>query len=129
MGRVRIFIVLALAVTAGGVFAVGTYNYVQKVSQPTQADPAMPTQPVVVAVNDLDVGAEIRAEDVKVIKLAEGLRSGAGDERPEGSHRARCHHAAHPERAAAAEQARRRRKPAPACRPRFRRACAPCRCA
>jgi pilus assembly protein CpaB len=67
MGRVRIFIVLALAVTAGGVFAFGTYNYVQKVSQPT-AGPAMPTQPVVVAVNDLDVGAEIRAEDVKVIK-------------------------------------------------------------
>ncbi len=68
MGRVRIFIVLALAVTAGGVFAVGTYNYVQKVSQPTAGGPAMPTQPVVVAVNDLDVGAEIRAEDVKVIK-------------------------------------------------------------
>ena len=68
MGRVRIFIVLALAVTAGAVFAFGTYNYVQKVSQPAQGGPAMPTQPVVVAVNDLDVGAEIKPEDVKVIR-------------------------------------------------------------
>ncbi|HEX7136326.1 MAG TPA: Flp pilus assembly protein CpaB [Vicinamibacterales bacterium] len=68
MGRVRIFIVLALAVTAGAVFAFGTYNYVQNVSRPTAGGPAMPTQPVVVAVNDLDVGAEIKAEDVKVIR-------------------------------------------------------------
>jgi pilus assembly protein CpaB len=68
MGRVRIFIVLALAVTAGGVFAFGTYNYVQNVSRTPVNGPAMPTQPVVVAVNDLDVGAEIKAEDVKVIR-------------------------------------------------------------
>ncbi len=68
MGRVRVFIVLALAVTAGGVFAFGTYNYVQKVSQPSVSGPAMPTQPVVVATNDLDVGAEIKPEDVKVIR-------------------------------------------------------------
>ena len=68
MGRVRVFIVLALAVTAGGVFAFGTYNYVQKVSQPSVSGPTMPTQPVVVATNDLDVGAEIKPEDVKVIR-------------------------------------------------------------
>jgi pilus assembly protein CpaB len=68
MGRVRVFIVLALAVTAGGVFAFGTYNYVQKVSTPGPVGPGMATQPVVVAVNDLDVGAEIKAEDIKVIK-------------------------------------------------------------
>ena len=66
MGRVRVFIVLALAVTAGGVFAFGTYNYVQGL--PKQGSgPALPTQPVVVAVNDLDVGAEISADDVKVV--------------------------------------------------------------
>jgi Flp pilus assembly protein CpaB len=68
MGRVRIFIVLALAVTAGAVFAFGTYNYVQKVSTPGPVGPGMATQPVVVAVNDLDVGAEIKPEDVKVIR-------------------------------------------------------------
>ncbi len=64
MGRVRVFIVLALAVTAGGVFAVGTYNYVQNL--PKGVAP-MPTSPVVVANSDLDVGAEIAAEDVKVV--------------------------------------------------------------
>ena len=30
MGHMRLFLVLALAVTAGGVLAVGTYNDVQK---------------------------------------------------------------------------------------------------
>jgi pilus assembly protein CpaB len=68
MGRVRIFIVLALAVTAGAVFAFGTYNYVQNATRPSTNGPAMPTQNVVVAVNDLDVGAEIKPEDVKVIR-------------------------------------------------------------
>jgi pilus assembly protein CpaB len=65
MGRVRVFIVLALAVTAGGVFAVGTYNYVQNL--PKGVATTMPTSPVVVAASDLDVGAEIAAEDVKVV--------------------------------------------------------------
>jgi pilus assembly protein CpaB len=64
MGRVRVFIVLALAVMAGGVFAFGTYNYVQKLPKGVAA---MPTRPVVIAANDLDVGAEIAAGDVKVI--------------------------------------------------------------
>lgn len=64
MGRVRVFIVLALAVTAGGVFAFGTYNYVQNLPKGVAA---MPTSPVVVAASDLDVGAEIAAEDVRVV--------------------------------------------------------------
>jgi pilus assembly protein CpaB len=64
MGRVRVFIVLALAVTAGGVFAFGTYNYVQNLPKGVAT---MPTSPVVVAASDLDVGAEIAAEDVKVV--------------------------------------------------------------
>lgn len=66
MGRVRVFIVLALAVTAGGVFAYGTYNYVQRLPK-GGVSATMPTQPVVVAASDLDVGAEIAAGDVKVI--------------------------------------------------------------
>lgn len=64
MGRVRVFLVLALAVTAGGVFAYGTYNYVQNLPKGTTS---MPTRPVVVAATDLDVGAEITADDVRVI--------------------------------------------------------------
>jgi pilus assembly protein CpaB len=64
MGRVRLFLVLALAVTAGGVFAYGTYNYVQKIPKATTS---MPTRPVVVAASDLDVGAELTRDDVRVI--------------------------------------------------------------
>ena len=65
MGRVRVFIVLVLALGAGGVFAVGTYNYVQKLPKGT---PGMPTRPVVVAATDLDVGAEITREDLRVVE-------------------------------------------------------------
>ena len=68
MGRVRVFFVLALAVTAGSVFAYGTYRYVRNLPQGGPATTInMPTQPVVVAATDLDIGAEIGADDVKVI--------------------------------------------------------------
>jgi pilus assembly protein CpaB len=70
MGRVRVFIVLALAVTAGGVFAYGTYNYVQNLPKGTTT--TMPTQPVVVAGSDLDVGADLTAEDLKVVAWPKG---------------------------------------------------------
>ena len=66
MGRVRVFMILALAMTAGGVFAFGTYNYVQKL--PKGGGAAAPTRSVVVAATDLDIGAEIRREDVRVIE-------------------------------------------------------------
>src|SRR5258706_6471203 len=64
MTRVRVFIVFVLAITAGGVFAFGTYNYVQKMPVKTVA---MPTRPVIVASSDLDIGAEISKDDVRVI--------------------------------------------------------------
>jgi pilus assembly protein CpaB len=64
MGRVRLFLVLALAVTAGGVFAFGTYNYVNNLPKQTTS---MPTRQVVVAAADLDVGAEITRDDIRVI--------------------------------------------------------------
>lgn len=64
MGRIRVFLVLALALTAGGVFAYGTYNYVQSLPKGGQS---VPTTPVVVATNDLDVGAELTREDLKVV--------------------------------------------------------------
>src|SRR4029077_6630747 len=63
MTRVRVFIVFVLALAAGGVFAFGTYNYVQKLPAKTVA---MPTKPVIVAANDLDIGAEISRDDTRV---------------------------------------------------------------
>jgi pilus assembly protein CpaB len=65
MARMRVFIVLALAVTVGGVFAFATYNYVQKAPGKTVA---MPTRPVVVAAADLDLGTEIGRDDVRIIE-------------------------------------------------------------
>jgi len=46
------------------VFAFGTYNYVQKL--PARGS-SIPTTPVVVAAADLDVGAELSREDIRVI--------------------------------------------------------------
>ena len=56
--------VLVLAVTAGGALAFATYNYVQH--QPARSA-SIPTRPVVVAATDLDIGAELRREDIRVI--------------------------------------------------------------
>jgi len=65
MARIRILMVLVLALTAGGVLALGTYNYVQK--SPVQAA-SLPTKQVVVAAADMDIGAEVRREDLRVIE-------------------------------------------------------------
>lgn len=64
MARMRVFIVLALAIAAGGVFAFGTYNYVQNLPAKTTT---IPTKPVVVAAVDLEVGAEIARDDLRII--------------------------------------------------------------
>src|SRR5215510_7005199 len=69
MTRVRVFIVFVLAITAGGVFAYGTYNYVQKIPAKTVS---MPTKPVVVAASDLDIGTEIQKDDIRVIDWPQG---------------------------------------------------------
>jgi len=60
----RVFLVLALAVGAGSVFAFATYNYVQ--SMPAKVV-SIPTKPVIVAAADLDIGAEITTENVRTI--------------------------------------------------------------
>src|SRR5262245_59407250 len=65
MARVRAFIVFVLAITAGGALAFGTYNYMQQ--QPARAA-SVPTQPVVVAAADLEMGTELRREDLRVIE-------------------------------------------------------------
>jgi pilus assembly protein CpaB len=64
MARIRVFIVFVLAITAGGTLALGTYNYLQRV--PPQAV-SMPTQPVVVAATDLEIGAELGDDDLRVV--------------------------------------------------------------
>src|SRR5919201_3935577 len=64
MARMRVFIVFVFAVSVGGVFALATYNYVQKAPAKTVS---IPTKPVVVAAADLDVGAEISRDDIRMI--------------------------------------------------------------
>jgi pilus assembly protein CpaB len=65
MTRVRVFAVLVLALTAGGALAYGTYNYLQNVPVKTVT---MPTRPVVVASADLQLGAELRSDDLKAVQ-------------------------------------------------------------
>lgn len=64
MARMRAFFVLVLALTAGGVLAFGTYNYMQKAPARTVT---IPTRPVVVAATDLDLGTELGRDDVRLI--------------------------------------------------------------
>jgi pilus assembly protein CpaB len=73
--RNRIFAVLAIAVLAGGGLAYGTYNFVN--NQPAQTIQA-PTQPVVVAAADLQLGSELKKEDLVTINFPVG-------QTPEGS--------------------------------------------
>jgi pilus assembly protein CpaB len=68
MARMRVFLVLLLALTAGGALALGTYNYVSSSSQGSSSTSAIPSKPVVVAASDLPMGAELTADDVKVIE-------------------------------------------------------------
>ena len=76
MNRIRIFIVLALAITVGGAFALATYRYTQKA--PVAKVEALPTRPVVIAVANLDLGASLRKEDVRTIDWpAESVPAGA----------------------------------------------------
>ena len=67
--RSRIFAVLAIAVLAGGGLAYGTYNMIS--NQPVKTV-TMPTQPVVVATNDLALGTELKADDLKVVNFPQG---------------------------------------------------------
>ena len=69
MARIRVLIVIALAVGLGGTFAYVTYRYIQQLQVPLLAEPAKaPTRPVVVAAVKLELGAEVRPDDVRVIR-------------------------------------------------------------
>jgi pilus assembly protein CpaB len=70
MARRRIFVVFVLAITAGSALALGTYNYVQQL--PAAQAAAVQTQPVVVAATDLQVGAELRSDDLRIIQWPVG---------------------------------------------------------
>jgi len=65
----RVFIVFALAIGVGTVFAFATYNYVQKAPK---GGPAPETVPVVVAVANLEIGAELGRDDVRAIEWPAG---------------------------------------------------------
>ena len=67
--RSRIFAVLALAILAGGGLAYGTYNFMQN-QKPVTVN--TPTQAVVVAAADLQLGAELKKEDVAVVQFPAG---------------------------------------------------------
>jgi pilus assembly protein CpaB len=64
MARIRIFLVLVLALTAGGAFAFGTYRYIQ---QAPPAGEGIATKPVIVAAVNLQLGAELRPEDLRIV--------------------------------------------------------------
>lgn len=69
--RNRIFAVLAIAVLAGGGLAYATYSFVQ--SRPgTGPATEAPTQAVVVAAADLQMGASLGPDDLKVMRFPEG---------------------------------------------------------
>ncbi len=83
MGRVRIVLVLALALMAGVGLAYGTYNYINRI-QSSAKTTSIPTSPVVVAAADLELGAELRADDLRVIQwpanaVPQGIFSNPGD--------------------------------------------------
>jgi pilus assembly protein CpaB len=68
--RSRIFAVLAVAILAGGGLAYGTYNLVNNNQAPQGAQ--TPTVDVVVAATDLQLGAELKADDLRVVKFPQG---------------------------------------------------------
>src|SRR5262245_61377573 len=68
--RSRIFAVLVVAILAGGGLAYGTYNFMQNqaASRPVSAA----TQPVVVASADLQLGTELKREDLTIANFPAG---------------------------------------------------------
>jgi pilus assembly protein CpaB len=75
MAHMRITLVLLLAIAAGGGLAFGTYRYMQNVPVKTVS---LPTKPVVVAATDLELGSQIRPDDLRVVEWPESaLPAGA----------------------------------------------------
>jgi pilus assembly protein CpaB len=75
MTRVRVLMVLMVALLTGGGLAAGTYSYLQNVPVKTVS---MPTRNVVVARADLSLGSELRADDLQAVEWpAEAVPEGA----------------------------------------------------
>src|SRR5215813_5524015 len=68
--RNRIFAVLVLAIVAGGGLAYATYNAINT-NQKVKTVNA-PTDPVVVASNDLALGTELKKEDLMIVNFPKG---------------------------------------------------------
>jgi pilus assembly protein CpaB len=64
MARMRVTLVMLVALAAGGGLAYGTYSYMQNIQVKTVS---LPTRAVVVAATDLELGAALRADDLRVI--------------------------------------------------------------
>ena len=64
MNRIRMFIVLLIALSAGSGLAYATYDYLQNVPVKTVT---VPTRPVVVAEANLSLGTELEASDLRVV--------------------------------------------------------------
>ena len=79
MARMRVILVLLVALAAGGGLAYGTYNYMQNVPVKTVS---MPTRAVVVAAADLELGAEVRADDLRVVEWPASSVPNGAFERP-----------------------------------------------
>jgi pilus assembly protein CpaB len=74
MARIRIFLVLVLALTAGGAFAFGTYRYIQQVPE---RPAGIATKPVVVAAVNLPLGDELGPEDLRIVEWPANAVPGA----------------------------------------------------
>lgn len=79
MARMRVTLVLLVALAAGGGLAYGTYNYMQNVPVRTVS---LPTRAVVVAAADLELGAELRPDDLRVIEWPAASLPANAFERP-----------------------------------------------
>lgn len=64
MLRVRIALIVVIALSAGAGLAYGTYNYLQQAPVRTVE---IPTRPIVVAATDLSLGTALRRSDLRVV--------------------------------------------------------------
>ena len=79
--RNRIFAVLAIAILAGGGLAYGTYNLMQQSG--TTKTVQVPTQPVVVAAVDLQLGTALKKEDLATLNFPQGTAPAGSFSKPE----------------------------------------------
>jgi pilus assembly protein CpaB len=82
MARMRLILVLLVAIAAGGGLAYGTYSYVRNMPAAASSS-SVPTRSVVVSAADLPVGSAIRAEDVRIVEWPAAALPAGVFEKPE----------------------------------------------